>query len=262
MNVLQRFVPILALCLALGLSSGLGGCATIRSFNSSLMAENTGPTTEKSDPWERFNRAVFGFNEVVDAAVVRPVAEVYRSLVPRWVRTSIDNVFGNLGDVWSTANLILQFKPRLALEMGMRVATNTVFGFGGILDVAEEVGLERHYEDFGQTLGVWGVRSGPYLVLPFLGPSTLRDAVSRFGVDSQFSPERLALREMRDRNGAFALEALQVRVELLNASRILDDVALDKYIFLRDAYLARRRNQIYDGEPPEDKPLGEKPATK
>ena len=121
MNVLRHFMPILTLCLALGLSSGLGGCATIRSFNSSLMAENTGPTTEKSDPWERFNRAMFGFNEVVDAAVVRPVAEVYRSLVPRWVRTSIDNVFGNVGDVWSTANLILQFKPRLALEMGIEV---------------------------------------------------------------------------------------------------------------------------------------------
>jgi phospholipid-binding lipoprotein MlaA len=248
MNALRRVAPVLALWAALG----LGGCSTIPSFNASRLAASTGPTTEQTDPWERFNRAVFGFNEVVDTAVVRPVAEAYRGVVPRWVRTGVDNVFGNLGDVWSTANLLLQGKPRLAFDMGKRVATNTVFGIFGILDVAEEVGLERHSEDFGQTLGVWGVSSGPYLVLPLLGPSTVRDGAARF-VDTSYSPERLGFREVRDRNSAFALEALQTRVNLLNAGRVLDDVALDKYIFLRDAYLARRRNQVYDGEPPEDK---------
>jgi phospholipid-binding lipoprotein MlaA len=229
----------------------LSGCSTITSFNASRLAASSGPTTEQTDPWERMNRAVFGFNEVVDKAVIRPVATMYRDLVPRWVRTSIDNVFGNLSDVWSTANLVLQLKPKAALEMGMRVATNTVFGFGGILEVADEVGLEKHSEDFGQTLAVWGVSSGPYLVLPLLGPSTLRDGTARI-LDARYAPDRLAFREVRDRNSAFALEALQVRVNLLNASRVLDDVALDKYVFLRDAYMARRRNQVYDGELPED----------
>jgi phospholipid-binding lipoprotein MlaA len=232
---------------------GLSGCATSTIFNSSKLAASTGPTTEQSDPWERFNRAVFGFNEVVDVTLVKPLAETYRAVVPRWLRKSVDNVFGNIGDVWSTANLLLQFKPKAALEMGMRVATNTVFGIFGILDVAEEVGLERRSEDFGQTLGVWGLSSGPYLVLPLLGPSTVRDASARF-VDSKFGPESLAFREARDRYGAYTLEAVQTRVNLLNASRVLDEVALDKYTFLRDAYLARRRSQIYDGEPPEDNP--------
>lgn len=244
---------------------GLGGCAAITAFNSSQLAASTGPTTERSDPWERFNRAVFGFNEVVDVAVVKPLAETYRAVVPRWLRKSVDNVFGNIADVWSTANLLLQLKPKPALEMGMRVATNTVFGIFGILDVAEEVGLERRSEDFGQTLGVWGMSSGPYLVLPLLGPSTVRDATARL-VDSRFGPESLAFRESRDRYGAYALEAIQTRVNLLNASRVLDEVALDKYTFLRDAYLARRRSQIYDGEPPEDAapapPATATPATK
>jgi phospholipid-binding lipoprotein MlaA len=237
----------------------LGGCATITSFSASKLAPTTGPTTEQSDPWERFNRGVFGFNEVLDTAVVKPVAETYRAVVPRWLRKSIDNVFGNIGDVWSTANLMLQLKPKAALEMGMRVATNTVFGVFGILDVAEEVGLERRSEDFGQTLGVWGMSSGPYLVLPLLGPSTVRDASARV-LDSKFGSTQLTFREPRDRNAALALESVQTRVNLLNASRVLDEVALDKYTFLRDAYLARRRNQVYDGEPPEDKAPEDKPA--
>lgn len=245
---LRRVGPALLLLGALALS----GCATKTAFNSSKLAASTGPTTEQSDPWERFNRSVFGFNEVVDVAVVKPLAEAYRAVVPRWVRKSVDNVFGNISDVWSTANLLLQFKPKAALEMGMRVATNTVFGIFGILDVAEEVGLERRSEDFGQTLGVWGVSSGPYLVLPLMGPSTVRDVSARV-VDSRFGPESLAFRESRDRYGAYVLGAVQTRVNLLNASRVLDEVALDKYTFLRDAYLARRRSQVYDGEPPEDK---------
>lgn len=237
----------------------LGGCATITSFSASKMAASTGPTTEQTDPWERFNRAVFGFNEALDVTLVKPLAETYRAVVPRWLRKSVDNVFGNISDVWSTANLLLQLKPKAALEMGMRVATNTVFGVFGILDVAEEVGLERRSEDFGQTLGVWGVSSGPYLVLPLLGPSTVRDASARV-LDSKFGSTQLTFREVRDRNGAMVLDAVQTRVNLLNASRVLDEVALDKYTFLRDAYLARRRSQVYDGEPPEDKVPDEKPA--
>jgi len=238
--------------LALVVLSMMGGCAALGPVSSSQVASSTGPTTSRSDPWERFNRAMFGFNEVVDAAVIKPVALAYREVVPRIVRTGIDNVFGNLSDLWSAANLLLQLKPQPALEMGMRVATNTVFGLGGLLDVAEEAGLERRsYEDFGQTLGRWGISSGPYLVLPLLGPSTVRDGASRV-VDNRFSPGRIALREQRDRNTAIGLQLLSARVGLLNASRLLDDIALDKYVFVRDAYLARRRSQIYDGEPPEE----------
>ncbi|WP_234413942.1 VacJ family lipoprotein [Ideonella sp. A 288] len=249
MSTIDRFLGLVVAALALSLA---GGCAVLGPVSSSEVAATTGPTTSRSDPWERFNRAVFGFNEVVDVAVVKPAAQVYRDVVPRIVRTGINNVFGNLGDLWSAANLVLQLKPQPALEMGMRVATNTVFGLGGLLDVAEEMGLERRsYEDFGQTLGRWGLSTGPYLVLPILGPSTVRDGTARI-VDNRYSPGRIALREQRDRNTALGLQALSARVGLLNASRVLDDIALDKYVFVRDAYLARRRSQIYDGEPPED----------
>lgn len=238
----------------------LSGCATVRP-SASQMAATTGPTAYKADPWERFNRAMFNFNEVVDVAVVKPLAMTYQAVVPRWARTGVDNFFGNLGDLWSTANLVLQLKPKPALEMGMRVATNTVFGLLGVLDVAEEVGLERRStEDFGQTLGRWGLDSGPYLMLPILGPSTLRDGAARV-VDLKYSPGRIAFREPTDRTGATVLQVLNERGKLLNASRVLDDIALDKYIFVRDAYLARRRSLVYDGDPPEERaPAGEAPA--
>ncbi len=228
------------------------GCASLSPSAIRAAIASTGPTTTQSDPWERFNRAMFGFNEVVDGAVVKPLALTYRAVVPRWARAGVDNFFGNLYDVWSTANLVLQLKPQAALEMGMRVGTNTVFGVGGLIDVADELGLERRsYEDFGQTLGRWGVGSGPYLVLPLLGPTTVRDGLARV-VDNQYSPGRLAFRESRDRTGVTALTLLSARVSLLNASALLDDIALDKYVFVRDAHLSRRRSQIYDGEPPEE----------
>lgn len=234
---------------------GLQGCASVPWRAPAL--EDSGPTTERSDPWERFNRRVFAFNDAVDTVLVKPIALGYRAIVPEWLRTGVDGVFGNLGDAWSTVNLLLQAKPRAALEMGMRVSTNTVFGLFGFIDVADEIGLERRsVEDFGQTLGRWGVKSGPYLVLPLLGPSTLRDAAA-LTVDSKASPPNLAFREVRDQNGGTVLQLLNTRVKLLNASRVLDDIALDKYVLLRDAYLARRRSLIYDGEPPDD----DEPAT-
>lgn len=243
----------------LALALALGGCASSPSRTSSQLASQTGPTTENSDPWERFNRAMFNFNDMLDVAVIKPAAITYQTLTPRWFRSGVNNFFGNLSDMWSTANLLLQLKPAPALQMGMRVATNTVFGLFGLLDPADEMGLERRsYEDFGQTLGRWGLRTGPYLVLPILGPSTVRDGLSRV-VDNQYSPGRIAFREQSDRFGATAIQALSARVSLLNAGRVLDDIALDKYVFVRDVYLSRRRSQIYDGEPPEDAPA---PPTK
>ena len=219
----------------------LGGCA-------SLPNEGQNP----NDPWETFNRQVFQFNDGVDKVAVKPAAQVYQALVPRLVRIGVHNFFGNIYDVWTSANLLLQAKPRPALEMGMRVVVNTFFGIGGTMDVADEMGLERTgFEDFGQTLGYWGLRSGPYLVLPLLGPSTVRDTAG-LALDFKDSGISRIWHEVRDRNAATLLQLLDTRVQLLNAGRVLDDIALDKYLLLRDAYLARRRSLIYDGDPPED----------
>jgi phospholipid-binding lipoprotein MlaA len=235
------------LCLAV-----LTGCASLPEPRA-VRLPIPGEIVTRSDPWEPFNRRMFDFNEAVDRAVIKPAALAYQAVVPQWLRTGVGNVMGNLGDVWSAANLLLQVKPRAAIEMTARVAFNTVFGLGGFIDIADEVGLQRSgVEDLGQTLGVWGVPSGPYVVLPFLGPSTVRDSVTSLGYDMRNSGPSLVLQEPRDRNGATALRLLNVRVDLLNAGRVLDEIALDKYVLLRDAYLARRRSLIYDGDPPDD----------
>ncbi|MBP6898999.1 MAG: VacJ family lipoprotein [Burkholderiaceae bacterium] len=237
--MMRRFSGLLALGLVVLLSAG---CASVPA--------DAGRT--RSDPFERFNRHVFAFNEGLDQAVIKPAALTYQSLVPQPVRTGIGNFFGNLGDAWTTVNLFLQAKPEAGLNMGMRTAVNTVLGLGGLLDVAEEAGLERSsVEDLGQTLGRWGVRSGPYLVLPLLGPSTLRDTAGLLA-DVKDSGPALVFSENRDRFAGTALQVLNTRVKLLGAERMLDEIALDKYTLLRDAYLARRRSLIYDGDPPED----------
>ena len=206
------------------------------------------PPPPKEDPWENFNRKVYNFNEAFDTAVLKPVAEAYRKVVPQLVRTGVSNVLGNVGDVWSAANHLLQGKVHAGLDMGMRVLTNTVFGLGGLLDPATEMGLTRRSEDFGQTLGRWGVSPGPYLVLPLLGPSTLRDSGALL-IDRQASASNF----ITNNNAAYgvtALEVVNLRASLLGASKLLDSVALDKYSFLRQAYLSRRLDAVYDGAPP------------
>ena len=222
-------------CLALAAASG---CATV---------PGAAPPPQ-SDPWENFNRKVFVFNEAVDEAVLKPVATAYRDVVPELVRTGISNVLGNIGDVWSAANHLLQGKIHSGLDMGMRVLTNTVFGLGGLLDPASEFGLTRRSEDFGQTLGRWGLGSGPYLVLPLLGPSTVRDGTALL-VDRQAAPSTLAKTDAATW-GIATLEVVTLRASLLGASKLLGEVALDKYTFLRQAYLARRQDLVYDGAPP------------
>jgi len=219
----------------------LGGCASV-----------PGEGANRNDPWESTNRHVFAFNEAVDEAAIKPAAQIYQAVVPNWLRSGVNNMFGNLGDLWTSANLVLQAKPKQALDMGFRTAVNSVFGLLGFFDVADEMGLERFTsEDFGQTLGFWGLKSGPYVVLPLLGPSTLRDTTGLL-LDFKDSGASLVWKETRDRNGATVLQLLNTRVKLLNAGRVLDDIALDKYVLLRDAYLARRKSLVYDGEPPED----------
>jgi len=216
------------------------------------------PQTAK-DPLEGWNRAVFGFNEGLDAAVLKPVATGYKAVVPELVRSGISNVFGNFGDGWSAINQLLQGKPVAAAQMTVRVATNTLFGIGGLFDVASDLGLERQQEDFGQTLGRWGLPAGAYMVWPLLGPSSLRDTAA-MPLDLQWRPAALS-QDSATRVGLSTLQLIDVRAGLLNASRIVDDIALDKYVFIRDGYLARRRSLVYDGEPPEiAEPKDETPA--
>jgi phospholipid-binding lipoprotein MlaA len=221
----------------------LAGCATTPPPAATPAAQPSA-----IDPWEGWNRKVYAFNEKVDAAVFKPVATAYRDFVPELVRTGVNNVLGNIRDVWSAANQLLQGKLQLGTEMGMRVLTNTVFGLGGLLDPATEMGLTRRSEDFGQTLGRWGLGNGPYIVLPVLGPSTLRDTAG-FAVDRQFAASTLPPTH-NGQYGVLALELVNTRTNLLSASQLLDEAALDKYSFLRDAYLARRRDALYDGAPP------------
>ncbi len=214
------------------------------------------PQTNPADPFEGFNRSIFSFNEGLDKAILKPVAEGYRKVVPKLVRTGVSNVFGNVADVWSAGNQLLQGKLQYGLEMGMRVAVNSVFGLGGVLDPATEAGLERRSEDFGQTLGRWGAGPGPYLVLPVLGPSDVRDGLA-IPVDMLASPGRY-VSPTSAATGLTVLGVVDTRAGLLNLTDMASQLALDKYSFYRDAYLARRLNQVYDGSPPEV----DEPATK
>lgn len=208
------------------------------------------------DPLEPFNRKIHAFNDVIDEAVLKPVATTYRKVVPDPARQVVGNFLGNFSDAWSTVNHFLQGKVQTGLEMMMRVSVNTVFGLGGLLDIGTEMGLERRDEDFGQTLGRWGVPAGPYLVWPLLGPSSLRETAA-MPLDRGVGPG-LAINDGGVVTGLTVLGVVDTRSKLLGASRLLDDVALDKYVFVRDAYLSRRRSLVYDGDPPpepdEDQP--------
>jgi phospholipid-binding lipoprotein MlaA len=210
-----------------------------------------------NDPLEPVNRAIFSFNDVLDRAVLAPVARGYQAVVPELMRQGVSNFFGNFGDGWSAINQLLQGKGEAAATMTMRVGTNTLFGIGGLFDVASDLGMERRSEDFGQTLGWWGMPAGPYVVWPLLGPSTARDSVGR-PLDMAWSPSAV----VNDSTAGVSLSVLNLvdtRANLLSASRVVEGIALDKYSFIRDAYVARRRNLVYDGNPPEQ-PEEKEPA--
>ncbi len=204
----------------------------------------TGPDANPRDPWEPFNRQVNGFNEAVDGAVLKPVATVYRDVTPDPVRTGVSNFFENLRDAWSFVNASLQLRPREAAENFLRFNVNTFFGLGGVLDIASEMGIERTRLDFGQTLGRWGVPSGPYLVLPIFGPSSVRDAAG-FTIESRGDLVQ-GVSDVGMRNSLTVLRAVETRANLLRASAMLEGAALDKYSFTRDFYLQRRQTQIED----------------
>jgi len=204
--------------------------------------------TDPRDPLEGFNRSMYAFNDGLDEAVMKPVSRAYKAVAPDLLRGMVRNFFSNIDDVFNSLNNLLQGKPLDALNDLGRVAFNTVFGLLGINDVASEMGLEKHNEDFGQTFAVWGVDSGPYLVLPFFGPYTLRDSAGLV-LDWETDPVVRA-RPIALRNSLIATRFVSKRTDLLDASRVIDEAALDRYVFLRDAYLQRRRSLIYDGSPP------------
>ena len=202
------------------------------------------------DPLEGFNRSMYAFNDAFDEAIGKPVSTAYKTAIPDPIRIWVRNFFANLGDVFIGANNLLQGKPADAVNDWARFAFNSTFGLLGINDVASEIGLEKHNEDFGQTFGRWGASPGVYLVWPLLGPSTVRDTA---GVVLDFYFDPVSRHKPTDpRTFAIVLRATSQRADLLDASRILEEAALDRYIFQRDAYLQRRRGLIYDGNPPRD----------
>lgn len=210
----------------------------------------TGPSANPKDPLEPFNRGVYQFNDTLDRALIKPVATVYRDVLPSPIRTGVANFFNNLQDAWSAVNNALQLKGVAAGDSLVRFGVNTFLGFGGVLDIASEMQIERHTKDFGHTLGYWGVGAGPYLVLPLLGPSTVRDTAA-LPVDTQ-GDFISGLTDVPTRNSVIALQLLDRRAQLLQATDMLDKVALDPYTFTRDAYLQRRRSGVYDGNPPDE----------
>ncbi len=228
--------PVLKRISMLVLAVAISGCATARN---------------PQDPFEGYNRAMFSFNDGVDRVAIKPVATVYRDVVPQFVQTGIGNFFGNLGDVWTAVNNLLQGKVEDGLNDFMRVAVNSTLGFGGLLDIGSEAGLQKHREDFGQTLGRWGVASGPYVVLPLLGSSTLRDTAA---TPLDFYGDPWTYKEPSNvRNMGTAVRLIDLRASVLSASSLIEDAALDRYEFVRDAYLQRRQSRIYDGDVPAGK---------
>ena len=207
----------------------------------------TGPNPR--DPYEGFNRKVFRFNERLDRAVLKPVAKGYEKVLPQFARSGVTHFFNNLGMVVTTFNDAIQLKGEKVPVDIARFATNLTFGLFGLIDVATELGIENRYEDFGQSLGYWGVRSGPYVVLPFLGPSTVRDGAG-LAVDFVASPYYHWEDETGVQWGLLAVNIVNTRANLLRAEKFLDETGVERYTFLRDVYLSRREYLIHDGNPP------------
>lgn len=227
----RLYIGLLGLLLVL-----LTGCAT-------------GPTANPQDPLEPYNRSMFAFNDAVDRTVLKPVATAYRDNVPSLIRQGVNNFFANLEDAWSAVNNLLQFKGGAAAESFMRFNVNTFFGLAGVLDVASEMGMEKHPEDFGQTLGHWGMGPGPYVVLPLLGPSSVRDTVA---LPVDYKGDLVThVEDISTRNSLTGLRIVDTRAKYLGLDKVMEQAALDKYSFTRDAYLQRRRSAVYDGNPPD-----------
>lgn len=227
MNALRIIIILAAVALT--------GCASTHASN-------------PEDPLEPINRGIYKFNDTVDKAVIKPVAQGYKAVMPTVGQLMVSNFFSNLDDVVVTANDLLQFKLVQGFSDGMRFFVNSTIGVFGLIDVASTGGLEKHNEDFGQTLGKWGVGNGPYLVLPILGPSTVRDGIGLYA-DGYPSPI-YQLDNMSTRNQAYLTRGINLRAELLDKEKVLNEAMVDPYEFRRDAYLQYRKNLVYDGNPP------------
>lgn len=201
-----------------------------------------------ADPYEQFNRSMYTFNDTVDKVIAKPVAQSYNKVMPEVGKHMISNFFSNLDDVIVTLNDVAQLKLAQAVSDGSRVLFNSTFGVFGLFDFASR--LDKHDEDFGQTLGYWGMKTGPYLMLPLLGPSSFRDGIGRIG-DSQISPVSRT-RHVRTRNQMYLTRAISGRAQLLSQEQILDGALIDRYAFIRDAYLQQRQSLVFDGNPPHD----------
>lgn len=201
------------------------------------------------DPYEGFNRAMFAVNEGVDKVVAKPLAKGYDAAVPLPMKAGVGNFFGNVGDLWIGVNDGLQGKPADAGTDIARLLINSTVGILGLFDVASEMGFDKHDEDFGQTLARWGVGDGGYLFWPIIGSRTVRDT-GGFLVDSYADPVRWGIEDIPVRNSAYFVRFVDVRASLLPADKVVEEAALDKYAYIRDAYLQRRRSQIFDGNPP------------
>lgn len=210
-----------------------------------------------ADPFESFNRGVYRFNDTLDKTVAKPAAIGYDKVMPELGKTMISNFFSNLDDVLVTANDLLQFKFAQGLSDGMRVLVNSTVGVGGLIDVAS-MNLEKHNEDFGQTLGYWGIGSGPYLMLPILGPSSIRDGLGDLA-DSQISVLGRTY-PVHVRNKLYLTRAVNRRAQLLSGENVMEGAIIDRYSFIRDAYLQRRVSLVYDGNPPQDTSLDDIPT--
>lgn len=218
------------------LSGVLGGCAS---------------SGNPRDPIEGFNRAIYGFNEAVDTVLIKPVAQGYDAVLPSPVRTGVTNFFGNIADFFIGVNNLLQGKPDQAVSDLGRVLVNTTVGLLGVLDWASDMGMEKHDEDFGQTFGRWGVGDGAYVMLPILGPRTVRDTAG-FVLDFVADPVG-NVGHIPTRNTLYAIRFIDKRADLLPADKVIEEAALDKYSYVRDGYLQRRNNLVHDGNPPREK---------
>jgi phospholipid-binding lipoprotein MlaA len=218
------------------LAVALSGCAT---------------SGNQKDPVEGFNRAMFAFNEGLDTVIIKPVAQGYDAVMPSPVRTGVTNFFGNIADFFIGVNNLLQGKPAEAASDIGRVLVNSTVGILGLIDVASDMGMEKHEEDFGQTFGRWGVGDGAYVVLPVFGPRTVRDTVGLV-LDVKADPIG-NIDDVSTRNSLLALRIVDTRADLLPADKVIEEAALDKYAYIRDGYLQRRLNLIHDGNAPREK---------
>lgn len=229
------FIGISRLAFVAAVAGLLGGCAT---------------SGNPKDPVEGFNRAMFGFNEGFDKILIKPLASGYEAVLPSPIQTGISNVFSNIYDLMIGVNNLLQGKPAQAASDAGRVIVNTTVGFLGLIDVASSMGMEKHDEDFGQTFGRWGMDDGAYLVWPIFGPRTFRDTI---GLAFDIVTDPIAhIDHISTRNSMILLRYISNRAELLKADKVIEEAALDKYSYVRDAYLQRRRSLIHDGNPPRE----------